>query len=213
MKNKRFQVILCGLICLFVSTATVLTFTVLSQNNSQPFSFAINSIILNVGESKLIGYELSVTEAEVKFEIADPNIAILEGQSIRALQVGKTILRASATFQDQIVYSSCEVIVHQKEENDKPKTYTHELLIKSGATYQEDTLYVQDTACFEILIEDNYEKNIASNDLVIRQYSTGVYITKQFCAYYLSASTSGYIDFYLPEVNYEFVIHVVALQG
>lgn len=185
----------------------------LSQNNSQSFSFAIDSIIVNVGESKLIGYELSVTEAEITFEIADPNVAIVEEQSIRGLRPGKTILRASATFQDQIIYSSCEVIVRAKEEIDQPKTYTHELLIKSGAIYQEDTLYVQEIACVEILIEDNQEKHVASNDLIIRQHSAGVSITKQFCAYYISASTSGYIDFYLPEANYEFMIQIVALSG
>ncbi len=202
--TRNFKIILSSFLCFFTSIFSILIFLVLSLPKSEPLSFVIKDIFIEVGKSTSIDYDINYHDAEVFFSVSNTSIAVIEENKVVALSEGETTLRGSATYNGQICYASCNIVVHSPPK----QTYSVIIDIINEGFYENNTLFANAKTCFtmSIIDKDMVEQNI--QDLIFDNR----YLTQEFKYFYLKNDFEGVLNFYSPSINFYFEITVKKIQ-
>ncbi len=161
---------------------------------------------LEEGSSYDINYEINIKEAEISFAVADSRVAKIENNKIFAVGAGNTILRATASYKDKIIHSSCKIVVSQQKQS-----FYYYIQTNQNCNFNNDTLFVSDYATFYINLYDSKNLQVDSSKLDY-SCSSGIQLEKQFDIFLINASKDGVIYFKLEELEFDFLISVKCIN-
>lgn len=204
--TRNFKIILSTFSCFLASVFSLLIFLLLSAPKPEILSFTIKDIYLEVGESTNIDYDINFYDAEIFFSISNSSIAKLDGNKVTAIGEGETYLRGSATYNGQVCYAGCNIIV-----TSPPKSSYHfEIVILSdnGSYFENNTIFMNNSLAFTISVYD--DKNVLQ-DLTDIKFDTN-FVQQEFKTFFISPNYEGVLVFELPSINYYFEIFVKNLN-
>ena len=110
--TKKLKVVLSisagmAVLCCLIAILCVM----LAQPAPVSLSVAIDEISLRVDDVVPLTYKCSDESAEVSFSVEDENIVKIEGENIRAKQVGSTTLRVTATRENDRAVATAKIYV------------------------------------------------------------------------------------------------------
>ena len=135
MKTKflTFPIILT-IFCVFISTFLLSSCGKSNNQNSTELTITANDIAMEVGETTLLTYDVSIKNSLVYFEIENPDILSAVNFSLQAIKEGKTTIKLFASHQKQIASHTISVTITAKtplpddkdddKNNDNPDTPT-----------------------------------------------------------------------------------------
>ena len=135
MKTKflTFPIILT-IFCVFISTFLLSSCGKSNNQNSTELTITANDIAMEIGETTLLTYNVSIKNSLVYFEIENPAILSAVNFSLQAIKEGKTTIKLFASYQKQIASHTISVTITAKtplpddkdddKNNDNPDTPT-----------------------------------------------------------------------------------------
>lgn len=135
MKTKflTFPIILT-IFCVFISTFLLSSCGESNNQNSTELTITANDIAMEIGETTLLTYDVSIKNSLVYFEIENPAILSAVNFSLQAIKEGKTTIKLFASYQKQIASYTISVTITAKtplpddkdddKNNDNPDTPT-----------------------------------------------------------------------------------------
>lgn len=203
--TKNFKLILSSLIILFVSISSMLGVFIFYSFQEEPLNFILtSSITLEIDQTKTISYNVNFKDAEITFLIADPNIANIDGNEITGLAEDTTTLRATALYNGQIQYSSCEVIVEPRP----ALNFNFNITPLVDCSYIDETLYMaNNTASFKLEIFDNSNNKIDISD-IDHSCTCDISLSKQMDIIIVTANDEGYVEFKVQNTDFIFSLPI-----
>ncbi len=202
--TRNFKIILSALFCFLVSIFSCLAFLLFSVPKAQPLTFTIKDIYLEIGESIYIDYEVNYDDAEVFFSIANTSIALVENNKVVALSEGSTYLRGSASYNGEVCYAGCNIVVSAQHK----QNYSFIVSVLNGGYYENNTIFSQNNTYFTLTVVD---KNNTEQDIQDILYDTDC-ISQEFKIFYLDNNFEGVLHFECPSINFSFDITVKKFQ-
>ena len=171
MKTKflTFPIILT-IFCVFISTFLLSSCGKSNNKNSTELTITANDIAMEIGETTLLTYNVSIKNSLVYFEIENPAILSAVNFSLQAIKEGKTTIKLFASYQKQIASHTISVTITAKtplpddkdddKNNDNPDTPTpvdenngnyieFEIVNQKGCTIDKNKITIaKDTNCY-----------------------------------------------------------------
>lgn len=171
MKTKflTFPIILT-IFCVFISTFLLSSCGKSNNQNSTELTITANDITMQIGETTLLTYDVSIKNSLVYFEIENPAILSAVNFSLQAIKEGKTTIKLFASYQKQIASHTISVTITAKtplpddkdddKNNDNPDTPTpadenngnyieFEIVNQKGCTIDKNKITIaKDTNCY-----------------------------------------------------------------
>lgn len=171
MKTKflTFPIILT-IFCVFISTFLLSSCGKSNNQNSTELTITANDIAMEIGETTLLTYNVSIKNSLVYFEIENPAILSAVNFSLQAIKEGKTTIKLFASYQKQIASHTISVTITAKtplpddkdddKNNDNPDTPTpvdenngnyieFEIVNQKGCTIDKNKITIaKDTNCY-----------------------------------------------------------------
>lgn len=203
-KKKIFIIIICA-ITLVVSILGLTIFFVDINKKDKiklPIVISVHDITMKVGQVSQNFITISNPDAKVNFEYNE-NIISIEGNAIKALSVGSSVVKVQARSDESMASESFNVTVENNG-------LSYEVEIISGGTIDENTLYMQNDSCQFIISLFDENNKIINNQICSYSCSNSAsqlfYEMNQFL---LITDIDTVISIYFPRYNFMIELNVV----
>ena len=194
------------LILPIIAVAVVVLVFTLPDGKMDALSVNAKDVVLKVGDSKLIDYEVNIKQAVVTFDVADETKANIDvdEKEIVGLSVGSTTLTVTAKYGNETSVVTVGVTVLKDNlpsselEPSTPEepTYAEDKIkvLVDNNEVNELLLSLGESAVVKIESEENITSVKSSSEVSLREIATGLYlVTAEKVGYYnLNIQTSSY---------------------
>ncbi|MBO5395003.1 MAG: hypothetical protein J6A28_03770 [Clostridia bacterium] len=172
------------------------------DGNLIPLNCSVESIEMEIGESKADFYHLSHDEALVSFKVDKEGIIEIDEQKITALKSGVVTVQMTVTLNDQSITEVFVVTVLAEE-------YSLKITPITDCEVAGNTIYLSGTAC-QFSVEFINKKGETVEDAQVSYTPTNnARIQFAFGVYMLLASEDCAVTFSVSEYNFSMIFNVI----
>lgn len=229
MKNiSKIITVVCSVVIVLAGVlALVFYFSFKPSHAKEEELISLEDMTIEVGSSQIINFQLLNQDVKVRFSVADDNIALLEGESIKAKKQGVTFLKADASMngrnystiaQIKVVNKSGDDNSDEVQDDNKPWIDEPSIVVKKcyysikpiqNCEIVENKLVVGDTAVFSIELFVNLAMTIHYNYTQVEVVCPeDIVITRELGNFVITAKKSGTVTFRFPEKDFDFQVQV-----